>query len=537
MNTLDHLVPKIKRNLAKFDKPGVLFVRPGFCIEKDWPSKEEAIVAVTDHKARKVKLPSRVEGTKVEVRPASPLEQFSHDDPGKFSELADHRAELRGSSLPQFSPSRATVHPNISAKVSTKRQKKAQIDYVSASVPLAPVTGTIPIVCHVSPDAGWAQLQKFVSGTKQKLKVSMYDFTSAHILKLFETQLAKDTLQLVLDDPPKNPSADQTDPTTVSDLDTSLSKNFSSAWALVRSSPEADTWMFPTAYHIKVMVRDSDTVWLSSGNLNNSNQPEIDPIGNPQPDDQSKAKTSDRDWHVIATSKRLAQIFEAYLDADFRQATLHAASVLATSKAKAQPKKNPPVPALPGLSDPVKGNFSFVAAKPIAEKMTITPLLTPDVGIYQGAMLDLINSVKTSLYIQLQYIHPNSNAADAKFTELIDAVAAKINAKKDVRIILSQFQLPKGGLEALQAAGINLKNVKIQNKVHNKGFVFDHKKVVVSSMNWSGEGVLANRDAGVVIDNATAAKYFEAVFLDDWNNHAVKHVSSSNAAAEAPKRS
>ena len=54
---------------------------------------------------------------------------------------------------------------------------------------------------------------------------------------------------------------------------------------------------------------------------------------------------------------------------------------------------------------------------------------------------------------------------------------------------------------------MNLSNVKIQNKVQNKGFVFDHKKVVVSSMNWSGEGVLDNRDAGVIIDNATAAEY------------------------------
>jgi len=99
-----------------------------------------------------------------------------------------------------------------------------------------------------------------------------------------------------------------------------------------------------------------------------------------------------------------------------------------------------------------------------------------------------------------------------------------VGAGKDVRIILSQFQLPKGGLEALQAAGVNLNNVKIQNKVHNKGFVFDHKKVVVSSMNWSGEGVLDNRDAGVVIDNATAAEYYEKIFLDDWNNHAQQKI-------------
>jgi phosphatidylserine/phosphatidylglycerophosphate/cardiolipin synthase-like enzyme len=88
-------------------------------------------------------------------------------------------------------------------------------------------------------------------------------------------------------------------------------------------------------------------------------------------------------------------------------------------------------------------------------------------------------------------------------------------------------------LEALQAAGVNLDNVKIQNKVHNKGFVFDHKKVVVSSMNWSGQGVLDNRDAGVIIDNATAAKYYEEIFLDDWNNHAEQKVIKPGAAKVA----
>ena len=521
MNKLDHLIPKIKRNLKKFDKPGVLFVRPGFCIEKAWPTKEEAIVAVTSAKAKKVKLPSRIEGTTVEVRPASDLEQFSQDHPAEFSQVADHRAELRGSALPEFSPAAASLHPKISANVSTARQKKAQLTYIPASVPLSPAKGKIPMICHVSPDAGWPTLENFISGTRSHLKVSMYDFTSEHVLKLFETKLSGAKMQITLDDPPKNPTADQTDPQTVQALKGALAAKFASSWALVRSSPEADSWMFPTAYHIKVMVRDSDTVWLSSGNLNNSNQPEIDPIGNPRASDQKTAKQSDRDWHVVIESPELAKTFEAYLDNDFQQATLHAASkVLAATAAK----KNPPTPKLSSLEQGVIGNFAFVAPKSINEQVTITPLLTPDTGVYQGAMLDLINSVQHSLYIQLQYIHPTSTSSDAKFTDLIDAVAAKINAGKDVRIILSQFQLPKGGLEALQAAGVNLNNVKIQNKIHNKGFVFDHKKVVVSSMNWSGEGVLDNRDAGVIIDNATAAEYYEKIFLDDWNNHAEQKI-------------
>src|SRR5581483_3982514 len=216
-------------------------------------------------------------------------------------------------------------------------------------------------------------------------------------------------------------------------------------------------------------------------------------------------------WHVVIESPALARTFEAYLDNDFQVAALHAANL---SPALKQPSASP----LPRPS--VIGNFNFVKAVSIDEAVTITPLLTPDSGVYQAALLNLIKTAKHSLFIQLQYIHPSSDPANAKFTELIDALAAQISGKKDVKIILSEFQKLKGGLDALQAAGINLDNVRIQNNLHNKGFVFDHQKVVVSSMNWSGEGVLSNRDAGVIIDNATAAKYYERIFLDDWQNHA-----------------
>jgi hypothetical protein len=510
MNTLEGLLPIIKKNLKKLKQPGVLYVRPGFCMKRGWPTKKKAIVAVTSRTAREVKLPSQIEGITVESRRANELEQFSYEHPEQYSRLADHRAELRGTSiLPEFDPADEAINPPVAPKVAAARQRKLPLNYDAPDVALDAVSGTISITCHVSPDAGWATLQDFISGTKKQLKVSMYDFTSGHILNLFQNNLGNKKVQLTLDDPPANPSEDQLDPETVQNLQQSLGK-FTSAWALVRSSPEADTWIFPTAYHIKVMVRDSDTVWLSSGNLNNSNQPEMDPFANPQASDQKTAKASDRDWHVVIRFPDLARIFEAYLDHDFQVATLHAAHLAPALKQPPHPMRRPSV----------IGSFTFQQPLEInEEQMTITPLLTPDPGVYQEAMLDLINSVEDSLYIQLQYIHPSSDPANAKFTDLIDALAAKIDAGKDVKIILSEFQKLKGGLEALQAAGVNLDNVKVQNNVHNKGFVFDHKKVVISSMNWSGEGVLSNRDAGVIIDSPTAAGYYEKIFLDDWQNH------------------
>ena len=277
-------------------------------------------------------------------------------------------------------------------------------------------------------------------------------------------------------------------------------------------------YIYPSAYHIKVAVRDGDTVWLSSGNWNNSNQPDFDPIGNPQPGDQTTARGSDRDWHVIVEDANLAGQFKAYLLNDYAVAHDVAESGDAPLPFAAQPEfalaKAKPA-----------GTFVFQPPKRIAgETSTITPLLTPDPGVYRDKMLALINAVQTSLYIQLQYIHPSNNeATDQPFNDLIDAVKAKIDAGKDVKIILSEWQVPGGWLDRLQEAGIDLDVVKIQNGVHNKGFIFDHEIVALGSQNWSGDGVLRNRDASVVIENATAAAYFETIFLGDWNNIAQKH--------------
>ena len=76
-----------------------------------------------------------------------------------------------------------------------------------------------------------------------------------------------------------------------------------------------------------------------------------------------------------------------------------------------------------------------------------------------------------------------------------------------------------GYLEQLQALGLNVvDNVKIQNNVHNKGIVVDATTVLVSSQNWSTDGTLYNRDAGVILRNAQAAQYYQQIFLHDWQH-------------------
>ena len=73
----------------------------------------------------------------------------------------------------------------------------------------------------------------------------------------------------------------------------------------------------------------------------------------------------------------------------------------------------------------------------------------------------------------------------------------------------------------MNTVGVDLTaNISLQKNVHNKGFVVDSKIAVVSSQNFSPAGIEENRDAGVILENADVAQYFETVFLADWNTKA-----------------
>jgi len=159
--------------------------------------------------------------------------------------------------------------------------------------------------------------------------------------------------------------------------------------------------------------------------------------------------------------------------------------------------------------------------------MKISPLLTPDPGVYASTVKDLITSANESLYMQFQYIElPRAGVTDAQgFIDLVQAVIDRQEARVDVKIIMSQFE-KVGYLEQLQKMGLDVvNNVKLQNNVHNKGMVVDGEAILVSSQNWSTDGTLYNRDAGVIIYNRDAAVYFQEIFLHDWENLAVQKAS------------
>jgi hypothetical protein len=531
--TFQKIAEAIRSNLGEFQKPGVLFVRPGYKEVAGWVTNTPAIVAVVAKK-RNVRpddqLPPAMDGFDVDVRQATYLERLRAEDPGRYAELAANAPEEYQIAQPQFeyAPNAGTVTATVLDEALASRPTKPQIPYTPAAQPLSAIEASMSILCHVSPDAGWTQLKNFLDCVRSKLVVGMYDFTSAHILQEIESSFRASAaaMTLTLDDPSaENPSANQPDTQTVSDLQGTLGRNFKEAWALVRSSRMAQAWIFPSAYHIKVAVADGARVWLSSGNWNNSNQPDIDPWKDRARADEV-AKDCDRDWHVIVESPELAKLLEAYLQKDFLSAS-QAAEAAVVSAAEAEDAAA--LTTAEALA--MDAEMRVAAAAPVTYfaplrvpgtgtmKLRIQPLLTPDPGCYVDHVLQMIRSTQKSLYIQLQYIHPSDKDADQKFAELINAVIEVQRARRDVRIIVSQWQAMNGWLDRLQQTGIDMQGVRIQHGVHNKGFVVDSNTVMLGSQNWSGDGSLRNRDASLIIyDQPSIAKYYEQIFLHDWEN-------------------
>jgi phospholipase D-like protein len=512
-------------NKSKLQVPGATKAYVGWHFENNWITRQRAIVVLArraDLPAVQNKVPANIGGVLIDVRPdprptrPSPAGATAMLLPAQPGTVREENAvpEVPGEVVFE------QVQPTFAGLAAAAG--KRHVDYVPPpGVSLDPITAKMTLVLHASPEQGWTQLQDFFRAIAKDLIVGMYEFTAPHIEgALLAAMRGSDKLTLTLDSPPEPPNKrEQTVETTHNDLAAALKKRLSFAWALAGLGREAPAEAFPTSYHIKVAVKDSQALWLSSGNWNTSNQPKVDPS------DQAAliaaAHTQDRDWHVICDCPQLAKLFRAYLLQDYATAAKAAAVPIApvTAMAAGAPAA---ISEQEGLTQIVAHTpKTFFPAHSITGTIKVKPLLTPD--DYRKPILDLIKSAKQRFYMQTQYIHtvlPAQDKGNPTHMELVTALVDLINGGVDVRLITSEFQ-DHMWIERLQDAGVDaVEHLRIQPHVHNKGMVIDAQTVVISSQNWSPMGTGENRDAGLIIYNAEAAQYFEQIFLHDWINMA-----------------
>lgn len=467
-------------------RPGINEVRRGYKFENGWiTDKQVIVVETTDAKVGAQGVPSQYLNVPVEIRPVSLLDQLAEQELG---------INLRGLEAPP---------------------KSGSYQEPPSPVKLERVEEEMSAIFHVSPDSGFPNLKKFISRIEKNLVGTIYEWEPNHISKALANTLSKakgkGKLKMVTQRPGTKDAVDD-----MIKLAKKGKFKFDHVWASVGAGR-----LFPSAYHIKVAVRDHEEFWLSSGNWKDSNQADIDPAG-----DASTAimplRQHNREWHVIIANDKLAKMFESYINWDFEEAQ----RVPLEEAAEA-----PPVYLLVPeeiTEAPGKGKYF----KPLIienQKLDIQALLTPDRDsdghrIFIDSAISLIGQAKSEIYIENQsfnYLEANLEDFERFFTTLRTQQENGVKIQVIFRDTREFGSSNKKLLERLKGFGLDMDNIKVQKKCHTKAIIIDpsddkNATVLFGSHNLTNAGTLYNRDASLIVRDAEVTRYYKQIFDFDW---------------------
>ena len=467
--------------------PGVISVRPGYRFKRGWITNERVIVVEVKEKLSLPELrasgvpalPPHVAGVGVDVRTAALPDQL----------------EALGIDLETLE---APPHPGSYREPSHLR--------------LTRVRERMKAVFHASPDSGFPNLRAFLGRVQHSLTATMFEWEPNHISDAIADVISGGGGSLKMVTQRAGTAA------AVEDMKARLGGRFDHVFASVGAGR-----LFPHAYHIKVASRDGKEFWLSSGNWKDSNQADIDPAGENSTSIQP-LRQHNREWHVIIENATLAKLFADYIEFDF-------------SEAKRVPLEEALEVALPDVFVPEevfaealerRVTVRYFDPLPLDRELDVQPLLTPDRDsrgrrIFMVHALDMIAKATRRIYVENQSFNLLDENAD-EFEEFFTRLKGKQDSGLDVRIIFrdarefgrdartSQQRL----LERIKDFGFDTDFIKLQRHCHTKGIIIDAQEVMLGSHNLTNEGSLFNRDASLRVRDAEVAKYFEQIFLFDW---------------------
>ena len=479
---IEQLVKDARQRLGSL--PGVVTVRSGVEIANGRYTSRSALVVLIDHNnpgARDTitNLPAAYGGLPVQARAATP------------SDLAA-AGEVDGSVV---------------------IEKVHRINYeMPPDLSLDPVDEEMFAVFHVSPDAGWSELQEFLSRTDRNLTIALYNFSAPHIKAVLRAAVAQDqnTLNLVLGDA----SLDRPHPDT-------FEKEFIEEFVEVMGErfqyelADGKRRLFAGHYHTKVAVRDSEAVWLSSGNWEDSNQPDLDPLNDGDIGWEIYGH-GNREWHAVLLNDQLANTFESYIKYD-----LNSYRKLRTGITEAPPMPNVPlflVPTSTRLELPPVGDPEFFAPLTVNKRLHIQPLMTPD--NYLAHVTRLVESATESIDLQNQALKWRHENVDPRYERFMQTVLNKHRNGVRVRFIM-RSDYPNSMKELLIQHGFDAEQIRMQSRCHTKGMIVDSQKTLLGSHNLTEWGALINRDASLIVDDDEVAGYFSKIFQYDWNRASI----------------
>ncbi|MFH0966306.1 MAG: phospholipase D-like domain-containing protein [Methanobacteriota archaeon] len=363
-------------------------------------------------------------------------------------------------------------------------------------------------VAFVSPDCSRSVFEDAITSAHHEILVNIYEFTDQGFADLLCAAAARGVRIIVLIEggPVGGISPDEQ----------SVIATLSGSNIQVSAMTGAGEDHAPYRYdHAKYLVIDGERVLLTTENFTSHSIPHIGTSGN-------------RGWGVFLTSRELAGYFSQVFASDLDGPGI--------TRVQGYPSEITPYT---GVSyNQVFEPVSFTAA-------LVTPVLAPDTT---DLIVPFISKAKKRVLIEEAYIkHWTGGKKNPYLQAAIDAARRGV----DVRIILDSFYYNDedeadnadivdeiNGVAdrdhlPLEARMIDLRSTGLL-KLHAKGVVADDS-VFISSINWNENSPVFNREAGLIIEDKSAAGYFASVFESDWKGGRVYEVPSAKKGPDMMK--
>ena len=355
------------------------------------------------------------------------------------------------------------------------------------------------VSASIGPDSAFNDLKQWIEAAESSIHLHVYQFMSPDLTQTLLDAIARGVeVTLLLEE-------------GILDGSSTVNNQRGHAQAL-HDAGATVLWMedptqisSPYAFiHSKVAVRDSESVWISSGNWKDTSVPP-DGVGN-------------REWSVILNSQAAAELVLSRMAWDenaqhlhiFPHSSWHAPTFDWTMEESWHEGELTPIEYHQGPFD--------------------AQLLTCPDDCVTG-IVSMIESAQQSIELSVQYLDLDwywGFGENPIIAALHDAAQRGVSIRlmlngfyaewdEEIRDAIHMFNTDWNATEGLDATARLMAYSDTIVKLHNKGAIIDGSSVLVGSMNWGSSAALRNREMGVLIHHQGLAAEYSASFEEDWN--------------------
>lgn len=379
------------------------------------------------------------------------------------------------------------------------------------------------VTAYISPDNSYNTITDLLNNATTSIDLNLYEFHSTYLLTTLKNAIARGvTVRVFFEGQPVGGLTDQSK---------YVSKEIVNAGGLVRyiiSDTANDRFKRYRFDHAKYAIVDGSKVFIQSENWKSTGVPTTNTYGN-------------RGWGIIINDTDYANYVQNVFNGDWN-VNFKDSFPYTPGTAYGEPSAG----FVPDTSNPSGSYSGTFNSQTFTGTMKVTPVFAPDsTFLKEKALIGMMRNAQTSLHVEQLYIHKHwgPSATGTPQSDPNIYLEEVINAARrgvEVRVILdSAFLDPTDSRDNthtveyindiaaseslnMSAKLINLTSTHLE-KVHNKGMIADSKQVLISSINWSENSPMNNREAGVIVENTDVGAYYENVFSWDWNDGIVNH--------------